>query len=324
MTDSTSDLDVVTGAFSYSGSVIAAELDARGRRVRTLTGHPHRAPADTPIEVHPLGFDDRAGLVDALRGAHTLYNTYWVRFGHGHVDHDEAVRNCRTLLRAAVDAGIQRIVHVSILHPSLDSPYPYFRGKAQVEQVLAELGEAEGLSHAIVRPAILFGGDGVLINNIAWLLRHLPVFAVGGRGDYRVRGIHVEDLARLCVDLGERSDTVTLDAVGPDRLTFRELVEAVRHAVHSRSPIIGVPAPVLMTLSGMLGFVLRDRVLTPEEYRSMAAGLADSDAPSTGTIRITDWLESHGDELGKRYANEIHRHFDAPAPGEPAAASAST
>lgn len=306
MNQPTSGIDVVTGAFSYSGSVISAESARRGRRVRTLTGHPQRAPENTSIEVHPLDFDDPAGLVDALRGAHTLYNTYWVRFAHGHVDHDLAVRNCRTLFEAAADAGIERIVHVSILHPSPESPYPYFRGKAQVEQILADLD----IPSAIVRPAILFGGDGVLINNIAWLLRHLPVFAIGGRGDYRVRGIHVDDLARLCVDLGARTDTVTLDAVGPDRLTFRELVEAVRRAVGSRSPIIGVPAPVLLALSAALGVVLRDRVLTGEEYHSMAAGLADSNAPSTGTIRLTEWLASHGDELGRSYANEIRRHFD--------------
>jgi len=312
MTEPTSDIDVVTGAFSYSGSVIAAELAARGRQVRTLTGHPHRAPADTAIEIHPLDFDDPARLTDALRGARTLYNTYWVRFAHGGIDHDLAVRNCRTLFESAAAAGITRIVHVSILHPALDSPFPYFRGKAQVEQILAELAAERGVTHAIVRPSVLFGRGGVLINNIAWLLRHLPVFAVGGRGDYLVRAIHVDDLARLCVDLGARTDDITLDAVGPDRLTFRELVEAVRAGVHSRSKIVGVPAPVLMVLSAALGAVLRDSVLTSEEYRTMAAGMADSDAPSTGETRLTEWLAAHGDELGRSYANEIRRHFDAP------------
>ena len=82
--------------------------------------------------------------------------------------------------------------------PAPTSPWPYFRGKALVERALAE----SGLSYAVLRPAILFGGDGVLINNIAWLLRHLPVFAIGGRGDYRVRGIHVDDLAQLCLAKG--------------------------------------------------------------------------------------------------------------------------
>jgi uncharacterized protein YbjT (DUF2867 family) len=298
-------LDVVTGAFSYSGAAIARELQAAGRRVRTLTAHPDRAPADTDIAVRPLDFTDPAGLIRSLRGAHTVYNTYWVRFAHGRIDHDAAVANSRTLFKAAAAAGIQRIVHVSITHPSLDSPYPYFRGKAQVEQALDEIA----LSHAIIRPALLFGGDGVLINNIAWLLRHLPVFAIGGRGDYRVRGIHVDDLARLCVSLGGRADTVTVDAVGPQRLTFRELVQAVRAAVGSHALIVPVPPALLTALSSALGLALRDRLLTHEEYQAMAAGLADSDAPPTGAIVLTDWLAEHSAELGRRYANELDRHF---------------
>ncbi len=177
-----SGLDVVTGAFSYSGAAIAEALMVSGRRVRTVTGHPNRSPNHSPIEACPLDFDDQLGLVESLRGATTLYNTYWVRFAHAQIDHDLAVANSRTLFQAAKRAGVQRIVHVSITNPSIESPLPYFRGKALVERALTE----SDVSFAILRPAILFGGDGVLLNNIAWLLRLLPVFAVGGQGDYRI------------------------------------------------------------------------------------------------------------------------------------------
>ena len=299
-----SPLDVVTGAFSYSGAAITRELLSAGRRVRTLTGHPDRAPAGTSVDVRGLDFERPAELAASLEGAHTLYNTYWVRFANGGVDHDAAVANSRVLFEAAA-AGVQRIVHVSITNPSLDSPYPYFRGKAEVEQILAGVG----VPHAIVRPAILFGGDGVLVNNIAWLLRHLPVFGVGGKGDYRVRGIHVDDLARLCVDLGQRADSVVLDAVGPQAPTFRELVDAVKAAVGSRALIVPMPPPLVPLLSTALGLVLRDTLLTRDEYRAMADGLADSDAPATGEIVFTDWVAEHGDQLGRRYANELDRHF---------------
>jgi uncharacterized protein YbjT (DUF2867 family) len=305
MTTTPSTVDVVTGAFSYSGAAITSELRAAGRRVRTLTGHPGRAPAGTEIEARPLNFDDPAELTRSMRGAHTLYNTYWVRFAHGPVDYVTAVANSRTLFQAAATAGIQRIVHVSITHPSLDSPYPYFRGKAQVEQILGEAG----VPHAIVRPAILFGGEGVLVNNVAWLLRHLPVFAVGGRGEYRVRGIHIDDLARLCVGLGARTDTIVMDAVGPQSVTFRELVDAVRAAVGSHTVVLPVPAPLVTGLSRALSLVLHDTLLTRDEYQAMADGLADSDAPSAGNIVFTDWIAEHGAELGLRYANELDRHF---------------
>lgn len=301
-------LDVVTGAFSYSGAAIARAVHDAGRRVRTITGHPGRGPDDTAIEVRPLDFDDQLGLVASLSGATTLYNTYWVRFAHGTIDHEAAVSNSRALFQAARRAGVQRIVHVSITHPSISSPLSYFRGKALVERALAE----SDLSYAILRPAILFGGDGVLLNNIAWLLRRLPVFAVGGRGDYRIRGIHVDDLAQLCVARGAESHNSVSDAVGPERPTFAELVSSIRQAVGGRARLINVPGATVPLLSRALGLVLHDVLLTADEYRAMANGLADTDGPATGSTALSTWLAQHGDTLGLRYANELDRHFETP------------
>ena len=273
----------MTGAFSYSGAAIAREVQASGRRVRTLTGHPGRAPAGTPIEVRPLDFADPAGLTESLRGARTLYNTYWVRFARGEADHPAAVTRSRALFLAAAEAGVRRIVHVSITNPDADSPYPYFRGKAAVEQALRDLG----VSHAVLRPAVLFGGSGVLINNIAWLLRHLPVFAIGGTGAYRLRPIHIDDLARLAVRAGESEATEVIDAVGPERPTFDELVHTIRNLTGSRSLVIHVPGALIPAAAKALGLALRDTLLTDDEYRGMADGLADTEGPATGETART-------------------------------------
>ena len=275
-------IDTVTGAFSYSGRAIASELVARGRRVRTLTGHPERAH-DTEIEARRLDFDDPHCLVAAMEGSTTLFNTYWVRFAHDTMTHEHAVENTRTLFWAAKRAGVHKVVHVSILHPSSSSPYPYFRGKALCERALAE----SGLPAAVLRPSVLFDEHGVLLNNIAWLLRRLPAIAVGGRGDYHVRPIHVGDFATLAV----------------------ELVREIRGAVGSRSAVVHVPRPVLLCGARALGVALRDVLLTSDEYRSMAEGLADSDETATGQTRLTTWLAEHGDELGRTYASELDRHF---------------
>ena len=299
------DFDVVTGAFSYSGAAIAREVQASGRRVRTLTGHPGRAPAGTPVEARPLDFTDPAGLTESLRGARTLYNTYWVRFARGEVDHPAAVTRSRALFLAAAEAGVRRIVHVSITNPDADSPYPYFRGKAAVEQALRDLG----VSHAVLRPAVLFGGSGVLINNIAWLLRHLPVFAIGGTGAYRLRPVHIDDLARLAVRAGASEATEVIDAVGPERPTFNELVHTIRNLTGSRSLIVHVPGPVVPAAAKALGLALRDTLLTDDEYRGMADGLADTEGPATGDTGLTQWMADHKDSLGRFYANELTRHF---------------
>ncbi len=298
-------LDVVTGSFSYTGRAITARLVESGRNVRTLTGHPERAPEGSPVAVSPLDFDDPIALVDSLEGATTLYNTYWIRSAQGPINHELAVANSRTLFGAAKRAGVQRIVHVSITHPSAASRWPYFRGKALVERALAE----SDVPFAIVRPAVLFGRGGVMINNIAWLLRHLPIFAIGGRGDYRIRGIHVDDLAQLCVERGrQRTDSVT-NAVGPERPTFNELIESIRLAVGSRSRVVHIPGTVLPGVSGAVGLVLRDQLLTKEEYVTMAQGMADTDGPATGPTAFSTWLAAHGSELGVRYMNDLKRHY---------------
>ena len=305
MTPAGDDFDVVTGAFSYSGAAIARELQAAGRRVRTLTGHPDRAPAGTAIEVRRLRFTNQARLAESLRGARTLFNTYWVRFAHGQVSHEQAVAQSRVLFQAAAEAGVRRVVHVSITHPDADSPYPYFRGKAAVEQALVDLG----LSHAVLRPSILFGGDGVLINNIAWLLRRMPVFAVGGTGAYRVRPIHVDDLARLAVRAADSSQTEVIDAVGPDRPAFIELVRFIKDAVGSHSQVVRVPGSLIPPAARLLGLTLRDTLLTAEEYQAMADGLADTEGPATGETSLLQWITEHQGTLGRTYANELARHF---------------
>jgi NADH dehydrogenase len=296
--------DVVTGAFSYSGSAIARALETSGRRVRTLTGHPERRTGST-VDVRRLDFDDVLGLTSALRGATTLYNTYWIRFPHRSDDYGRAVANLRVLFHAARQAGVERIVHVSITHPSISSPYGYFRGKAEAERALAEVG----VPFAVLRPAILFGGDGVLLNNIAWLLRRLPVFGVGGRGDYRIRPVHIDDLAALAIEAGATGEDLVVDAVGPERPTFLELVQAIRDAVGARCRIARVPGVAVPPMASLLGLFLRDVLLTGEEYRAMAAGMADTDGPSTGKISVGEWVRDHGDTLGRVYANEIDRHF---------------
>jgi uncharacterized protein YbjT (DUF2867 family) len=299
------ELDAVTGAFGYSGRAIARRLLDNGRTVRTLTGHPQQADPTMSIQVRPLDFADMPALVRDLEGVTTLYNTYWVRFAHGTTSHALAIENSRTLFHAAHQAGVQRIVHISITNPTIESRYAYFRGKALVERALAETG----VSYAILRPAILFGNDGVLINNIAWLLRRLPILLVGGRGQYRIRPIHVDDLANLCVVAARQPNNGIIDAVGPDRPTFLELIHAIRAAIASRARIVHVPGQLIPPISSLLNRALRDVLLTKDEYHAMADGLADVDGPSTAPTAITDWLTAHGGTLGISYANELDRHF---------------
>jgi NADH dehydrogenase len=299
--------DLVTGAFSYSGARIAELLLESGREVRTLTGHADREhPLRARIQAAPYRFDDARALARSLDGVSTLYNTYWVRFERGQTTFAGAVANSSRLFGAARRAGVARIVHVSIANPSLDSPLPYYRGKALVEQALA----ASDVPHSIVRPTWIFGGEHeVLANNIAWILRRMPIFVLPGDGRYPVQPIHVDDFARLCVDSARGGADLVMDAAGPDTMSFDQLVRAIRDAVGSGSPILRAPPAAMVALSHALGRVVRDAVLTADEIRGLTAGLLASDQPALGRISFIDWVNENGATLGRGYANELDRHF---------------
>jgi uncharacterized protein YbjT (DUF2867 family) len=301
--------DLVTGAFSYSGSHITQRLLESGRQVRTLTFHPDR---DHPLQAHVQAlayrFDDPAALARSLEGVSTLYNTYWVRFDRAHTSFANAIEHSRMLFFAAKRAGVQRIVHVSITNPSVESALPYFRGKALVEYALAQ----SAMSYAIVRPTWLFGGQrDVLVNNIAWILRRLPAFATPGNGTYPVQPVHVEDLARICIDAAGRNHDLVTDAAGPERMCFSDLIALVRAAVGTHAPIIALPPTLMSVAARALGLLVGDVVLTPDEIAGLMAGLLTSHHPPRGHIIFSEWLQQHRASIGSAYANELHRHFAA-------------
>jgi uncharacterized protein YbjT (DUF2867 family) len=300
------EVDVVTGAFGYTGKYITRKLFGMGRSVRTLTAHPVRdSEFAGRLEIAPLSFDGPGKLAESLRGATTLYNTYWVRFAHGATTFGQAVTNTRKLFDAAAEVGIRKIVHVSITNPSVDSPLPYFRGKGEVEKAIA----ACGVPYAIIRPTVIFGPEDILINNIAWLLRKFPVFAIPGKGDYRLQPVFVEDMAEMAVAAAQQPQNWTLDAAGPEVYTFEELVRLIAKHVHRRAKIVHLKPGLVFFLANSLGRAVGDVILTREELDGLMAGLLVSPNPPTGATRFSRWLEENADSLGTSYSSELARHY---------------
>jgi NADH dehydrogenase len=297
----------VTGAFGYSGRYIAQRLLDAGHGVLTLTNSLKREnPFGRKVQAFPFHFDQPERLTQTLQGADALINTYWVRFNHRLFNHDEAVANTKVLLQAAKDAGVRRIVHVSITNPDIHSDLPYFRGKAELESFLASLG----VSYCILRPAVLFGKEDVLVNNIAWSLRHLPVFGLFGNGDYKLQPIYVDDLASAAVEkaTGERNEIV--NAIGPETFTYRELVETVRRLLGLKRLVVSVPPELGYWACRVTGLLVRDVVITREEIRGLMEGRLYVEAPPLGATKLTEWVERHKDTLGRHYTSEIARRVD--------------
>jgi len=262
---SESPLHVVTGAFGYSGGYIAQRLLERGCRVRTLTNSPGRdSPLQGRVEAVPYHFDDPQRLAASLEGGEVLYNTYWVRFNHPSFTHAQAVANTRVLFQAARQAGLRRVVHVSI----------------------------------------------ILINNIAWMLRRFPLFGVFGDGQYKLQPIFVDDLAKLAVDEGAASGCRTIDAVGPETFTYRELVQAIGRIIGKPRPIVPVPPALGYLFAAVLGKIVGDTIVTREEIEGLMQNLLFTNSPPAGETRLTDWARQNAATLGIRYTSELVRRRD--------------
>ena len=300
------ELNVVTGAFGYTGKYITSRLLSMGKRVRTLTGHPDRHnPFGNQVRVSPFNFDNQIEQIKSLQGATTLYNTYWVRFSYGEVTVDKAIENTKTLIKAAEEAGVSRIIHISITNASEESSLPYFRGKGILEKAIIN----SKLSYAIIRPTVIFGPEDILINNIAWFLRRFPVFAVFELGDYRLQPVFVEDIAEIAVSAAYQNENIIIDAVGPEIYTFDELVRFIADRIHSRAKIIHLRPALAFFLSRLVGYMVSDVVLTRDEVKGLMLNLLVSENPPTGQTRLSDWLSKNADSLGAKYASELSRHY---------------
>jgi uncharacterized protein YbjT (DUF2867 family) len=280
----------VTGATSFTGRFIARRLTEAGYEVRNLGR---------------LDLTDPDRMAAALDGTDTLYNTFWIRFERGPITYPWAIDRSRQLFDAARRAGVRRIVHISVINASHDAPTAYFRAKAEVEDAL----RASGVGHAIVRPTVTFGPGDILVNNLAWTLRRMPAFGIPGDGRYPIQPVHVEDVAEVAVRAGGMAEDVTLDAGGPDILAFDEFVALVRHAIGSRALVVHLPVAASLAAARLIGLVVRDVVLTRHEVTELRQRLMFSAQPPSGTIRLPDWLTANADTLGRRWANELDRHF---------------
>jgi uncharacterized protein YbjT (DUF2867 family) len=300
------EVNIITGAFSYTGKYITQRLLALGKEVRTLTGHPNNPnPFGEQVQAYPFNFDQPDKLIESLQGATTLYNTYWVRFSHGSTTYERAIENTKILFNAAKEAGVQRIVHVSITNPSEMSPLPYFKGKAILERVLIN----SDLSYAIIRPTVIFGTEDILINNIAWLLRRFPIFPLFGSGQYRLQPVYVEDMADLVVKAGQQSDNLVKDAAGPDVFSFEDLVRLIASKLQRKVAVVHVNPTLAFYLAKLIEPLVGDVLITRQEVEGLMANLLISQQPPTGQTHLATWLEQHADQVGRQYASELQRHF---------------
>jgi len=298
--------DVVTGAFGYIGRYITTQLLDSGRAVNTITTHTDKPnPFGERVRAYPYNFDRPEILQETLRGAEMLYNTYWVRFNHGSSTFAQAVKNTEVLFQCAVEAGIQKIIQISVTNASSDSPLPYYHGKALQEEALKRCC----IPYAIIRPTLVFGKEDILVNNIAWLIRKFPLFPIFGDGHYRVQPVYVDDLATIAIESAGQTGNLTIDAIGPEETTFEAFVRLIAKTLSRNVVFVRTPPGLGVYLGKVIGLALQDVLLTKSELDGLMTNMLTSDQEPTGKTRFSAWLEENKHSVGSAYSSELARHF---------------
>ena len=167
-----------------------------------------------------------------------------------------------------------------------------------------------GIPCSILRPGVLFGKEDILINNIAWAVRHIPLAIVFGDGECKLQPIHVDDLAALAVQQGKETGNSIINAIGSETFTYRELLITVAEIIGKRRPVVSVP-PAIGHLTGWIaGQFLSDVLITRDEIKGLMDNLLYVDSPPTGKTKLTDWAKENADSLGWTYSNELTRRLD--------------
>ena len=302
--EKTNKLNMVTGAFSYTGRYITKRLLSLGEKVRTLTEHPEKDQFNSQVKVFPYNFNKPEKLVESLRGVNTFYNTYWIRFSYGDMTFDKATDNTKILIEATKKAEVKKIVHISITNADEKSSLPYFKGKGIVERIIKE----SGLDYAILRPALIFGKENTLINNIAWLLRKFPFFGIFGDGNYKLQPVYVEDLAELAVEAAYENENKTIDAT-EETFTFNELIHLIKNKISSNAKILHISPQLFLIFSNIMNKFVNDIVVTEDEVNGLMKNLLYTSESPKGKTKLNSWLEKNSESIGIEYISQLKMHY---------------
>lgn len=231
----------VFGGTGFLGRRVVRHLLEAGQAVRVVSRHPERAAevfgASPLLETAEADVQRPEQVAEALRGAGGAVNAVSLYVEReGATFQSVHVEAAGRLARLAREAGVERLVQLSGIgaDPRAVSPYVASRGRGEAA-VLQAFPEA-----TVVRPAVMVGADDALVVPLAGMLRRYPVFPLFGHGQTRLQPAWVEDVG-AAVARAARAPTPLLELGGGERLTFRQLVEAICRQLGRRPLLLPVP-----------------------------------------------------------------------------------
>jgi len=200
---------LVTGATGTIGSQVVQQLVDRGADVRALVRNPSQAKFPAGVSVVQGDLFD----IDSLRNAYSGVSTLFLLNA---VTADEFTQ-ALIALNVAREAGIERIVYLSVIHSDLYVNVPHFAVKYAAERMIEQMG----LNATILRPAYFMQND-VRIKDVVMEYGVYPM-PIGGKGLAMIDTRDVGEIAAIELLRRARSSTPLpldrINLVGPATLT---------------------------------------------------------------------------------------------------------
>ena len=273
-----SKLVTIFGGSGFIGRYVARRMAKAGWRVLVAVRRPNEAifvkPYGVVGQVEPIfcNIRDDASVEQALRGSNAVINCVGILQEGGRNTFDAIQADgAERIARIAAAEGVAHMVHFSAIGADLESLSHYSRSKAT--------GEAEVLAHmpnvVILRPSIVFGAEDKFFNRFASMSRFGPILPIVG-ADTQFQPVFVDDLAEAAV-LGATGAAAAgiYELAGPERDSFRGLMQRMLNVVQRRRLVVGIPMFVarMMAASFELGhkltFGIAPLALTRDQVRSL-------------------------------------------------------
>ncbi|GAB2939488.1 complex I NDUFA9 subunit family protein [Aquaspirillum soli] len=270
------------GGSGFVGTQIAARLASVERELVIPTRRRERRKEAlillTNTQMIETDIFNEQELDHLLAGCDAVINLVGILHGSRDEFEKAHVEVPRRLIAACQRNGIQRLLHMSALGADPHGPSNYQDTKAAGEALI----QHSGLDWTIFRPSVVFGADDNFLNMFACLLNTFPVLPLAGAST-RFQPVWVQDVARAFVEALSRPATIgqTLELVGPDTYTLKELVQYVGELIERPRLVVGIPTGVAMLQAMVLQMVPGQPLMSFDNVRSLERdNVSESGFPS--------------------------------------------
>jgi uncharacterized protein YbjT (DUF2867 family) len=255
----------ITGGTGFVGIHTSRALAAAGHDLRLLARGTRRGPRPAGAEWVRADVVGGDGLVEALRGCDAVVHLVAIIREKGRQTFTQVnAEGTANVVRAATEAGVGHIVHISAIGVDPDPRYAYLASKWEGEQAV----RGGAVPFTVLRPSLVFGpGDG-FFTVLAKLIRLNPVVPVVGDGRALFQPIAVSDLARIIALSIERGPSGAVHEVGgPDHLTYEQIIDIIKAETGRRRRNVHVPVGAMRPLAAVFERLLPNPPVTPGQLR---------------------------------------------------------